>query len=238
MAFDVTGLLIFLLAIVPGLLAQQSRHLIVPRSLEQKGTLEQTGEYVIDSALIHLFFLILFRIALPLLDSAALVSLRQSVSGHTLTLWVWEHLYLTTTYLVLTLIGGFFFGFIRGVLALNQPVRKVLGGFGWFSRSLRRLDIPSFLQAEPVWYGVLRQSAKNEQTFVQVRMKNGAGYYTGELKSYGIVDDFKRDKDFYLVNVFFKGTEQETYRKLNVDGILLNFADAYSIEVTKTVSDS
>jgi hypothetical protein len=238
MAFDVTGLLIFLLAIVPGLLAQQSRHLIVPRSLEQKGTLEQTGEYVIDSALVHLFFLTLFRIALPLLDPAALLSMRQAVLDHTLPPWGWNHIYLLTAYFVLTLFGGFLLGFLRGVLALNQPVRKILGGFGWFSRLLKQLDIPSFLQAEPVWYGVLRQSAKNEQTFVQVRMKNGAGYYTGELKSYGIVDDFKRDKDFYLVNVFFKGTEQEAYRKLNVDGILLNFADAYSIEITKTISDS
>jgi len=31
-------------------------------------------------------------------------------------------------------------------------------------------------------------------------MKQGAGFYTGELKSYGIVSDSEPHKDFLLVN--------------------------------------
>ena len=32
------------------------------------------------------------------------------------------------------------------------------------------------------------------------QMKQGAGFYTGELKSYGIVSDSEPHKDFLLVN--------------------------------------
>jgi MFS family permease len=238
MTFDLTGLLIFLLAIVPGFLAQQSRHSVVPRSLEQKSALEETGEYVVDSLFVHLFFLTVFRLLLGYLDSSALFSLAQAVSQKKLPEWGWDHRYLVLAYLISTLAGGFAFGFIRGILALNQPVRKGLGGYHWFSRLLNRLGIHSFLQTEPVWYGVLRQSAKDESTFVEVRMKGEGGYYTGELKSYGILEDSKREKDFYLVNVYFRERHEKSYRKLEIDGILLNFADAECVEVMKRSRNS
>jgi len=35
-------------------------------------------------------------------------------------------------------------------------------------------------------------------------MKEGGGFYTGELKSYGIVSDSERNKDFLLVNASIK----------------------------------
>jgi hypothetical protein len=233
MTFDVTGLLIFLLAIVPGFLARQSRHLIVPRSLEQKSALEETGEYVIDSLFVHLFFLTTFRLLVGWLDSPALFSLGKAVSQKELPGWGWDHRHLVLAYLVSTLAGGFVFGFVRGALALNQPIRHRLGGYRWFSRLLNSVGIHSFLQAEPVWYGVLRQRAKDEWVFLQVKMKGNGGYYTGELKSYGILEDSKREKDFYLVNVYFRERDEESYKKLEADGILLNFADAESIQVMK-----
>ena len=238
MTFDVTGLLIFLLAIVPGIIAEQSRHLIVPRSLEQKGTIEQTGEYVINSLFIHAFFLIVFRVFLSWFDSSTLMALGQAITQKQLPDWGLEHRHLLLLYVVLTLGGGYVFGFFRGVLALNQPIRTGLGGYRWFSLLLERLGVHSFLQTEPVWYGVLRQTAKNELTFMEVRMKSDGGYYTGEVKSYGLVEDSQREKDFYLVNVYFRNTVQEEYRKLDVDGVLLNFADVLSIEIKKRPRDS
>ncbi len=63
-------------------------------------------------------------------------------------------------------------------------------------------------------------------------MKNGS-YYTGELRSYGLVADREKQKDFYIVNAYFRGPDQEQYRSLGVDGVLLNFADADSVEIIK-----
>lgn len=64
-------------------------------------------------------------------------------------------------------------------------------------------------------------------------MKAGGGLYTGELKMFAIVDDSERQKDIYLVNVFFKKSEQDKYVPLGGDGVLLNFGDIEAIQVTK-----
>jgi len=49
------------------------------------------------------------------------------------------------------------------------------------------------------------------------------GFYTGELKSYGIVPDSERNKDFLLVNVAYKRSEDGPYVRVDADGVLLNF---------------
>ncbi len=237
MMFDVTGLLIFLLAVIPGFLAEQTRHSIVPRSLQKKSAIDETGEYVINSLLIHFVLLMVFQLILSWMNPSTLEALGQAVTQKKLAGWAWEHRFLVLAYFVLSLIAGFFFGVLRGVLALNQPFRRKLGGFQWISRLLEGIGLYSFLQTDPVWYGVLRQTSKDELTFVQVRMKGGGGFYAGELKSYGILEDSKREKDFYLVNVYFTKRDEDPYTKLDSDGVLLNFADVDSIEVTKRLRD-
>lgn len=64
-------------------------------------------------------------------------------------------------------------------------------------------------------------------------MKSGAGFYTGQLESYGILDDSEREKDFYLVRAHYKVSVQDKYQRLHGDGVLLNFGDVESIQVTK-----
>jgi len=64
-------------------------------------------------------------------------------------------------------------------------------------------------------------------------MKQGAGFYTGELKSYGIVSDSERNKDFLLVTSAYKKSEESAYVSMDVDSVLLNFADAESMAVIK-----
>jgi len=95
------------------------------------------------------------------------------------------------------------------------------------------LGVLSFLQEEPVWYEALRQRTRNERTFVEVKMKQDGGFYTGELKSYGIVPDSERNKDFLLANVAYKKSEEVPYVRLDADGVLLNFADAESVALVK-----
>jgi hypothetical protein len=87
MTFDVTGLLIFLLAIVPGFLAEQARHSIIPRSLQNKSTIEETGEYVIDSLFIHFFFLTAFRVLLSWVNPSTLDAFGQAATQKKLPGW-------------------------------------------------------------------------------------------------------------------------------------------------------
>jgi hypothetical protein len=235
MTFNVTGLLIFLLAIVPGFLAQQSRHSIVPRSIKPKSALEETGEYVVNSLIVHLLFLVGFRVFLSWQNPLALNTLVESLAKKTVGEWFLDNRYLVFVYFVLSLIGGFVLGFVRAVLALNQPIRKWLTDTAWFSAVLKGVNVHSFLLEDPVWYGVLHQRVYGEITFVQVKMKNNGGYYAGELYSYGIVDDSQREKDFYLINSFFRRSDEspEAYHRVDADGILLNFCEVEAIEVRK-----
>ena len=233
MTFDATGLLIFLLAIVPGFVAQQSRHSIVPRSVLPKTVLEETGDYVLNSVFIHVFLLVAFRLLLSLVNPSLVTSLAGSIDQKKLLYWGWQHHYLVLLYYLLSLITGVFVGFLRGTLSLTQPVRNWLINSVWIRRFLFKLGIMSFLQEEPVWYGVLREQTSGERTFVQVKMKGNSGFYTGELKYFAILPDSEREKDFYLVNVYCSRSEQEAYTRVDADGILLNSGDTESIEVIK-----
>lgn len=131
---------------------------------------------------------------------------------------------------------GSVLGAIRGISERDRRIGTWLAGNRWLSPLLVRFGVLAFLEEAPVWYEALRQKTRNERTFVEVKMKERAGFYTGELKSYGIVSDSERNKDFLLVNAAYKKTEESAYVPMDVDGILLNFADAESMAVIKKKS--
>jgi hypothetical protein len=236
MTFDVTGLLIFLLAIAPGFLAQQARTRLVPRPLRTQSALEETGNYVLNSVLVHLFLLATFRGLLALAKSSTPAALGLAFAQKQFGFWAWQHRYLITSYFVASLILGFALGVFRGIAERDGLIGTWLAELGWLSRLLVRLGFFSFLGEAPVWYEALKQKTREERTFVEVKMKEGRGFYAGELKSYGIVSDSERNKDFLLVNVAYKTTEEGRYVPMDADGVLLNFADAESVAFIKEMN--
>lgn len=233
MTFDITGLLIFLLGILPGFLAQQTRYSIFPRSLKPKSVIEETGYYIFNSILVHALLILLFSVYMLTWSPSASAEFSQSIAQHTPSEWIWKHWILTATYFGASLAGGFLFGLFRGWLALRQPIRNWLAKYQRFDRFLTWFGIWLFLQEDPVWFHVFRQQTDDETIFLQVKMKSGAGFYTGQLESYGILDDSEREKDFYLVRAHYKVSVQDKYQRLHGDGVLLNFGDVESIQVTK-----
>jgi hypothetical protein len=233
MTFDVTGLLIFLLAVVPGFIAQQARSLFVPRSLRTKSVLEETGNYALNSILVHLILLGSFRLVLGVFHSATPAALGVAMSQKQVSGWTWEHRYLIVSYYIASLLLGSALGLVRGISERERVIGTWLADNRWLSPLLVRFGVLAFLQEAPVWYEALRQRSRNEQTFVEVRMKEGGGFYTGELKSYGIVSDSEPNKDFLLVNAAYKKSENEKYLPIEADGVLLNFCDAESVSFIK-----
>jgi hypothetical protein len=233
MTFDSTGLLIFLLAIVPGFIAQQSRHSVSPRSLPQKTVLEETGEYVVNSVFVHLLLIATFTALLRKWKPSILATADLAVQQRKLFDWAWDQRRVMFVYFLMSLGVGFALGILRGVLALNQPIRKWLLRFSWCRSALTKAGILSFLQEEPVWWGVLRQNHKDEVTFIRAKMKAGGDFYAGELRSYGILGDSDREKDFSLIHVYHGASSNVAFRQLDADGILLNFADVEVFEIMK-----
>jgi len=234
MTFDGTGLLIFLLAIVPGFIAQQARSRLVPRSLRAKSALEETGNYVFDSIAIHLVLLATFRVMFAAIHSMTPASLGAAIVQKQLPVWAWQHRYLIVSYYVVSVLLGCILGVVRGVAERDGRVGAWLADNRFLRPLLLRLGIRAFLEEAPVWYEALREKTRDERTFVEVKMKQSEGFYTGELKSYSIVPDSEPNKDLLLVNAAYKKKKDDTYVTLDTDGVLLNFADAESISFVKT----
>jgi hypothetical protein len=234
--FDPTGLLIFLLAGVPGFIAQQARSRLVPSSLRAKSILEETGNYVFNSIVVHLVLFASFRVTLAVFRSVTPATFGAAIVQKQLPDWAWQHRYLIAIYYVASLLLGGIFGVLRGVAEQDRQIGTWLADNRFLRPLLLRLGVRAFLEEAPVWYEALREKTRDERTFVEVKMKQNGGFYTGELKSYGIVSDSEPNKDFLLVNAAYKKQESDTYEPTKTDGVLLNFADAESILFIKQMT--
>lgn len=233
MQFDVTGFLIFLGFILPGFLAQRARYSLAPRSLKPLSPVAEVGEFVLAGVWSHVLLIVLFRLCFWAFGRQYFAVLVNTLDFATFSKFLWSYRALGFSYFVLSLIIGYLFGFIQGWLIIKQPVRSWIVDRPRPKRLLMALGIPGFLQEDPVWYFVLKQQSAQTMVFLEVEMKNGVGIYTGRLRSYGILDDSVKSKDFYLEDVYFRETRSTAFKALDCDGLLLNFDDVVSIQVRK-----
>ena len=238
MTFDVTGLFIFLLAVIPGFLAHQARSRLVPRTLRNLSVLEETSNYIFNSIVVHAVLLASFRLMLGAFRSVTPATFGAAISQKQLPQWMWQHRYLVTGYYAASLLLGTILGVLRGSAERDGQVGSWAADNRFLRPILLRLGVRAFLQEAPVWYEALRERSPDERTFVEVKMKQNAGFYAGELRSYGIVSDSEPSKDFLLVNAASKKHQDDDYVKSDADGVLLNFADAESVSFIKETEDT
>jgi hypothetical protein len=234
MQFDITGFLIFLGFVLPGFVAQKSRDSIVPRSLKPFSTLAEVGEFVLAALWVHLILILAFRVFFLFAAKQYFGGFVNTFHYGSLQNFCWSFRALLFSYLVLSLVLGYFFGFLQGWLVLRQPVRNWVLERRALASLLAKIGIPGFLKEQPVWYFALKLDSPSTTVFVEVEMKNSAGFYTGVLLSYGILDDCVKSKDFFLVEVQFKQSRNDSYVPLQCNGVLLNFEDAVSVQVIKS----
>jgi hypothetical protein len=233
MQFDLTGLLIFLALILPGFVAQKAQYSVVPRSLKPLSSVGEIGEFILTGVWIHLFLLVGVRFVFWIFAEGYFAILENTFYYSTPRSFLWGHRVFVLAYFVLSLAAGYGFGFVQGVFVLKQPIRSWLVRRPFPKRMLLKLGVPGFLQDDPVWYFVLKQKSPETMVFLEVEMKNAAGIYAGTLKSYGILDDSVKSKDFYLEDVHFKENRAGAFVRLDCDGVLVNFEDAVTIQVVK-----
>lgn len=132
-------------------------------------------------------------------------------------------------YPVYVLIGATFMG------AYDIP-RAV--GNGLMRAFARVRPPPPEYRREPIWYLALhemRLGLQANRVLLLVKMKSGDIYY-GELASYPIEPDHRKEKDFLVTKARFypKGNLSDEYRLDDVDGegaVLLNSDNVDSIQV-------
>jgi hypothetical protein len=119
MTFDVTGLLTFLLAIVPGFLAQQARSYLVPRSLRTKSVFEETGNYSPSNPAGS------FRLFLGIVGSPGPSTSGVAMAHKQLASWAWQYRYLIVFYYLASLLLGSVLGAIRGISETGPANRNL-----------------------------------------------------------------------------------------------------------------
>jgi len=198
MQFDITGFVIFLAFILPGFVAQKSRESLVPRGLKPLSAVSEAGEFVLAGVWVHVILSIAVRLLFFVFAKQYFQLLANNFLYDPLPQFLWHYRILAFNYFVSSLLLGYCVGFVQGVLILRQPIRRWVVSKSFTSGVLRKLGVTGFLEEQPIWYFVLKQTSGLQAIFLEVEMKNSSGFYTGQLISYGILDDSVKSKDFYL----------------------------------------
>jgi len=231
MDINLTAILVLIGFVVPGLWAQRSRHLIAPKALDQIGATEELAQFVGAGLLIHLFLaafcLLFFSRWCRGYAHDLNVDLRSGGLGQVIL----KHPWFTLCYLATSLLVGHFLGMVGGLVAVRQPIRRFL------SRRLARLRI-SLLIDRPLVFEVFHQERFSGITFLELEMKERAGFYTGQLAWYALVRDEEPHKPVYLERVFRRQDQSENYQPMDVDGIWFDLADALSVRIVRVSEET
>jgi Family of unknown function (DUF6338) len=237
---DISTVLLVILCIIPGLFAQKSRNLLCPRSFDPQGASAELGELVALGISTH-GLLICFG-AIVLFVSGVCLHLEPGYFFHKVDAWPvseWssshptEALSFATLYVFASFAAshalGVFYGFWR---RQRSPITTaLLRRSAW----LKRRGITGVLGEQPIIYEALNPKTDANGTsylvFIEVEMKNGAGFYSGQLSQFSIVKDEEPHKLIFIINAWFTKTLSEPYEEVPADGVVLDLSETIQLQI-------
>ena len=246
MEIDLSKVVLLLLAVLPGYVARRGSDRVRPRAERKLGATEEVASFVILSAIVHVV------LAALLLGIYLVV---ESLKRHTLSLGasaylslppseLWKNLNSVSAlwfvlYFLLSLIVGRCLGLIFGLLdawAWRENLFNRLGlvdtrlGRFW-SRKIDRY----LLSNSPILYKILLpqldETNKEKTVYVEIDLKGDQGSITGRVVSFSTSNDEESHKLIFLQDVYKKDAASKNYQKLPADGMLLDLADALTVQV-------
>ena len=240
MKIDISTVLLVILCIIPGLFAQKSRNLLCPRSFDPQGSSAELGELVALGISTHGVLVCIF--AMALFVSGVCLHLVPGYFFHKLDSWpvsLWsashptEAILYATLYVFTSFAASHLLGVVYGFWRRQRsPITAAL-----LHRStwLKRRGITGLLGEQPIIYEALNPKVDAEGTaylvFVELKMKDGAGFYSGQLSQFAIIRDEEPHRPIYLINALFTKVLSEPYHEVPGDGIVLDLADAVYLQV-------
>jgi hypothetical protein len=237
--FDLSTILLVIVAVIPGLFAQRTRNQLVPRSFTPQGASAELAELVALGVATHGILAFLSAIILLLVgwlrtgDPDYFFSkLDSPLTGQ----WCSQHIVEVSLIAFGYVIFSFFFshliGFINGFLRLKRPFPTMLiAKATWL---WKWLGVQGPLSERPILYEVLSPEIDHGATksvFVEVEMKDGLGFYSGQLSQFAIVRDEEPHKPIFLIDVWFKKERSDYYESVETDGIMIDLAEAATLLV-------
>jgi hypothetical protein len=234
--FDFSTLLLVIVAIIPGLFAQRTRNQLAPRSFAPQGASAELAELVALGVATHGTLAFISAIILFLFgwlrkgDPDYFFSeLDSLIAGQWCSQHIIEASLIAFIYIFFSFLISHWLGFIYGLFRLKSPFTTML-----FTKLQRWFGIDGLLGERPIIYEVLNPDNNNgiaKSVFVEVEMKDGLGFYSGQLFQFAIVRDEEPHKPIFLIDVYFKKERNDDYKSVETDGIMIDLADVATLLV-------
>jgi hypothetical protein len=250
MEIDFPKVALFVLAVLPGYFALRARKSIAPLSLHKKGATEELAGFFVYSALVHfilaLVFICLWALAGLLLHQHPLFYLRPSLLSPAPAL-AQKAIHLPASlillYVPLSFATGWAIGFGRGLFSVWRPLTVIAERLGFTKQSragkLWSRRVGRFLlTSRPIIYDALfpeeDETGQSKLVFVELALKDGGGKYIGQVKAFSITRDEEEHKLLYMIDVYRQSSLDESFEKLDVEGMLFDLSEAATLGVLQT----
>ncbi len=239
MKFDVSTILLVIVAVIPGLFAQRTRNQLVPRSFAPQGASAELAELVALGVSTHGILAFLSAIILLLIGwlrkgnpDYFFSKFDSLIAGQWCSQHIVEASLIASGYVFVSFFFSHWLGFIYGVWRSNSPfTTKLLANATWLRKWF---GVTGLLGERPIIYEVLNPALDHGTTksvFVEVEMKESLGFYSGQLSQFAIVKDDEPHKPIFLIDVWFKKERSDDYESVETDGIMIDLADAATLLV-------
>lgn len=199
-----------------------------PKSLDEIGATEELAQFVGAGLLIHLFLAPLYLLFFSRWNLSYAHDLHAGLAAHGVGQIILTHPWFSLCYLAISLIIAQLFGMAAGFLSLRQTIRKFLS---------RRLRI-RFVMDRPLVFDFFYQGEFSGITFVELEMKEHAGFYTGQLAGFALVRDVEPHKPVYMQKVLYRAEERQQYTPIAADGVWFDLADALSVRLVRVPQEA
>jgi hypothetical protein len=237
--FDFSTILIIIVAVIPGLFAQRTRNQLVPRSFAPQGASAELAEFVALGVATHGILAFLSATILILFgwlhkgDPDYFFSKLDSlIAGQWCSQHIVEAFLIASCYVFISFFFSHWLGFIYGLLRLKSPFTTMLFAKATWLREW--FGVAGLLGERPIIYEVLNpvlDHGATKSVFVEVEMKDGLGFYSGQLSQFAIVRDEEPHKPIFLIDVWFKKERNDDYESIETDGIMIDLAEAATLLV-------
>jgi len=208
---DLSSIFLVIIVVIPGLFAQRAKGMLVPKSLVSKGASEELAELVAFGLATHAVLALLAAIVALLagcITQSGGGRFFRAVDAWNPLGWSDSHrseaLLLCAGYIFLSFFASHCLGLVYGAITVRGGVTaRLFEGATW----LERFGIRGLLGERPIIYDLLNAELDSNGTtkdiFVEAEMKDGLGFYSGQLDQFAIVRDEETHRPVYLIDVWF-----------------------------------
>ncbi len=229
------------MAVVPGLFAQRTRNQLVPQSFAPQGASAELAERIALGVSTHGLLAFLAALILSLAGWLLRGNYRcffpkidWLIAGGWCSQHIVEAFLVASGYVFVSFFFSHWLGFVYGVMRSNSPItQRIFANATWLQRWF---GITGLLGERPIIYEVLNPEQDHREAlsvFVEVELKDGLGFYSGQLSQFAIVKDDEPHKPIYLIDVWFKKDRGGEYKQIETDGVMIDLADAATLLVKK-----